>query len=199
MKKVKYLIIAVICALCLVPNLVSAKSDKVTVYMFRGEGCGYCKKAIAYFRELAEDKDYKDKFELKTYEVWNNTNNSKLMAAVADKLGEEVNGVPFIIIGEKTFGGYAESFNSEIEKAIDDNFGSKDYTDVVAKTIKDSNYEEKVEMTTLSDIKEDTTSNETSNTNSSEEKDEESNTGVIIGIACIVIGGLAALIYVSRS
>ncbi len=199
-KKIKFLTIFV-AILCLIPTIAFAK-EKVNVYMFRGEGCGYCARAIAYFRTLQEDEDYKDKFNVVTYEVWNDANNSKLMAAVADELGKTVNGVPFIIIGSKTFNGYAANYNEDIEKAIDDNYDSKSYSDVVAKVIKDNDYEEKATVTTLDDIKETTTeesSNNTSTSNSKTESEEKSNTGIIIGICCVFIGGLGALIFVSRS
>ena len=199
MKNLKKLTILVIALVCFVPSVVFAK-DKVNVYMFRGEGCGYCARAIAYFRELIKDDDYKDKFDLVTYEVWNDENNSKLMAAVADELDETVNGVPFIVIGDTAFGGYSSSYNEDIEKAIDDSYSDKKYKDVVADVISKNDYKDKVTITKLDDIKETTTeSASTTSKTDSNAKDEKSNTGIIIGVVCIVLGGLGALIYVSRS
>ena len=61
MKKVKYLFFALLCALIL-PFSASAEvvadasipkgSKKVPVYMFRGEGCGHCAKAEAWFKSI---------------------------------------------------------------------------------------------------------------------------------------------------
>ena len=40
------------------------------------------------------------------------------MNGVAQKMGDAVNGVPYLIIGKKTFNGYSESDNEVILKAI---------------------------------------------------------------------------------
>lgn len=40
------------------------------------------------------------------------------MKKVADKLGEEVSGVPYIIIGKKTWNGYASTYDDAIKSAI---------------------------------------------------------------------------------
>ena len=57
-------------------------------------------------------------FELTSYEVWYDSNNAELMSNIASFLNVEATGVPFIIIGEKTFVGYGESYDSEIKDAI---------------------------------------------------------------------------------
>ena len=82
--------------------------------MFRGEGCGFCAKALAFFDEIKDQYD----FELITYEVWYDKDNEKLMNKVADAFGDDVSGVPYIIIGEKTFQGYTEEYNDGIIEAI---------------------------------------------------------------------------------
>jgi hypothetical protein len=41
------------------------------------------------------------------------------MKKVANFTGEEAGGVPFIVIGEKVFGGYIDSWNDQIKEAID--------------------------------------------------------------------------------
>ncbi len=84
------------------------------VYMFRGEGCPHCEEALEYFDGLKA----KYNFELITYEVWYDEDNKALMNKVAAGLGETASGVPYIIIGEKTFSGYAETYNTAIEEAI---------------------------------------------------------------------------------
>ena len=55
------------------------------------------------------------------------------MSDVAKYFGEEVGGVPYIIIGEKTFSGYSERSNDAILKAILDAANDEEYVDVVAK------------------------------------------------------------------
>lgn len=103
--------------------------DKVNVYIFRGKTCGYCLKAITYFAENASK--YKDLINLKTYEVWENTDNSNLMNNVADALGKEVGGVPFIVIGDKSFDGFAESMDSEILETVNSLKENDDRYDVM--------------------------------------------------------------------
>ena len=128
MRKLKYLFIALV--LLLIPFAASAKG-KVNVYIFRGEGCPHCEEALEFFDALSEDEDYKDLYELKTYGVWYDTENQQLMQDVADALGKEVGGVPFIVIGTDSFNGYAASLDDKIKTAIKDAYESDDYKDVV--------------------------------------------------------------------
>ena len=136
MKKIKYLLVAAI--LLLFPFVASAK-EKINVYIFRGEGCPHCEEALEFFDTLEADEEYSKLYELKTYEVWYDEENSKLMQDVADALGEEVGGVPFIVIGTKTFAGYASSMDNQIKTAIKTAYESDDYKDVV-KEVSDGKY-----------------------------------------------------------
>ena len=129
MKNIKYIFVALI--VLLFPFVASAK-DKVNVYLFRGEGCPHCEEAMEFFDSLSEEDEYKDLFNLVKKEVWYDENNSKLMQEVADALNEQVNGVPYIVIGSKTFSGYAESMDSEIKEAIKTAYDDKEYKDVVS-------------------------------------------------------------------
>lgn len=103
--------------------------DKVNVYVFRGSSCSYCFSSIVYFTTILEE--YGKYFNLVTYEVWENKDNENLMNNVADVLGDEVTGVPYIVIGDTSFPGYAESMNSDIEKTIKDQYNSKEKYDVM--------------------------------------------------------------------
>lgn len=106
--------------------------EKATVYLFRGKGCSHCYEFLEY---VANDlvKESGDYFKLVTYEVWNNEDNKELMDEVADYLGEEAGGVPFIVIGDKVFSGYASSMNDEIKEAIKNLYDSEDRYDVIQK------------------------------------------------------------------
>ena len=86
------------------------------IYMFRGDGCGYCRAFLEFLNSISEE--YGKYFRLVSFEVWNNSQNADLLNKVPLVTNESAGGVPYIIIGEKVFGGYAESYNDEIKSAI---------------------------------------------------------------------------------
>ena len=104
--------------------------NKVPVYLFRGQGCSHCHEFLEF---VASDlvKEYGDKFELISYEVWNNKENANLMEEVSEYLDDDANGVPYIIIGEKRYNGYSESMNDKIKTAIDDLYKSEERYDIL--------------------------------------------------------------------
>jgi len=57
-------------------------------------------------------------YNLYTYEVWYNEENEKILKEFGKKLNVEIKGVPFTIIGEKTFSGFGEQRKEEIKEAI---------------------------------------------------------------------------------
>lgn len=99
----------------------SSEDDKtVKVYFFRGEGCSHCAEALKWFDSIQEE--YGSKFKLITYETWYDSDNAELMTKVAKARGEEdsATGVPYIIIGDKSWVGFAEDpYASEIKAQID--------------------------------------------------------------------------------
>ncbi len=103
-------------------------SDQATIYLFRGHGCGYCRNFLTFLNSIS--KEYGKKFKLVSFEVWNNKENNELMKKVANFTGEEAGGVPYIVIGEKVFGGYIDSWNDQIKSAINTLYESKDKYDV---------------------------------------------------------------------
>lgn len=93
------------------------ENDKqITVYLFRGKGCSHCREFLTFLNSISEE--YGKYFRVVAFEVWNDSANNELMKQVAEKLGQEAGGVPFIVIGDKTFGGYASSYDDQIKDAI---------------------------------------------------------------------------------
>ena len=91
--------------------------DKVNVYIFRGSTCSHCLDAVAHFASIAKDEG--KYFNVKTYEVWSNSDNNDLMNDAANEIGDsEVSGVPYIVIGKKAWSGYAASYDDEMMKEI---------------------------------------------------------------------------------
>lgn len=142
--------------------------DKINVYIFRGSSCGYCLKAVSYFASIVDE--YGKYFNLITYEVWSNADNAALLQKVADVFDEEVGGVPYIVIGDKTFPGYAKSMNTEIQEQIVKEYNSKEKYDV---------------MDHLDDVKEENNSGTSTN-----------NAGLIMIAVEIAVGFVAVILVI---
>lgn len=112
-------------------NLGSYKEDdkQAIIYLFRGKGCGYCRRFLTFLNSIVSD--YGKYFKVVSYEVWNDSDNKKLMTQVAEFFDKTANGVPFIVIGDKVFEGYASDYDEDIKKAIKDLYDSKDKYDVL--------------------------------------------------------------------
>lgn len=109
-------------------NNISYGKEKINIYLFYGEGCPHCEELKNYLNSL--DNKEKSYFNIYTFEVWNNSTNQQFMKDSAKYLNKEVSGVPFLIIGNKTFEGYNESMNIKIKKAIKTEYklnGKNDY------------------------------------------------------------------------
>lgn len=101
------------------PLSVYAK-DKVNIYFFNGEGCSYCEEFKTWIDGIKTE--YGNLFEVKDYETWNNEENASLMYRVAEVRGEEVDGVPYIVIGDHSWLGFHESYTSEIMTTIESEY-----------------------------------------------------------------------------
>jgi len=148
--------------------------DQATIYMFRGQGCGYCRKFLTFLSSISEE--YGKYFKLVSFEVWQDQDNAELMQQVGESLGEEIGGVPFIIIGDKTFPGYAETYDEQIKDAIKELYDE----------------EEKDRYDIFDDL------GNASKKKSEKEKKEEKDANVAGVIAIVVIAGVVALAVISR-
>src|SRR5574344_378806 len=146
----------------------SESDDKINVYLFRGSSCSHCFDAVVYFASIVGD--YGKYFNFKTYEVWNNKANANLMSSVAKLMGDDASGVPYIVIGDKTFIGFQDSMATEITNQIVNTYNATDRYDV------------------MDHLNDESTSSKSNST-----------TVAIIMIAIVVIGGIALIYYVSKS
>ena len=113
MKKIIKLFLLLILILC--PLVVNAKENKVTLYLFHGDGCPHCASEIEYLDSI-EDKY--NNLEIVKYEVWYNEENSNLLNDIYEAFGVTRHGVPTTIIGNTIMQGYGTSTGSTIERAI---------------------------------------------------------------------------------
>ena len=103
MKKILSFVLALIMIVVPVMGVNAEESKKINFYIFYGEGCGFCEKLHNFTAELEKDKEYNKMFNIVDYEVWKNQENSDLMVKVGEYFGEDVDGVPFYVIGDKHF------------------------------------------------------------------------------------------------
>ncbi len=144
MKKLKYLFVVFVAFLAMpfmvfaddteaTPTPTPAETEetpsKVNVYLFRGEGCPHCEEMLEFFDSIEEE--FGQYYTMNTYEVWYNQDNANLMEEVAEKLGVSVTGVPFLVIGDQTWNGYASSYDAEIEAKILSEYNSDSRYDVM--------------------------------------------------------------------
>lgn len=198
MKKFLGLVLASLSALFLVNTAVAIEKPEVTdhakinVYIFRGSGCSHCYDALNFLYGL--DGEYDDYFKVVTYEVWQDSNNAALAKDVANKLGAEFGGVPYIVIGDKSFAGFGEDTGVNIINTALDFYKSKDYKDVVASVLKSKDYDATSETLEAAAYSEGITE-----VVPPEIKEEKKNdTWVIVAVFVVIIGGFGALIYSSR-
>jgi glutaredoxin len=91
-------------------------TSSVTAYLFYGNGCPHCAKERDFLKKL--DEKY-PQLEVKEYEIYYNQKNNALLQKVATELKTEVGGVPFLVIGDKSYIGFAEGITSqEVESRI---------------------------------------------------------------------------------
>lgn len=94
--------------------------NKVNIYFFWGNGCPHCEQEHEFFDEI--EKEYGKYYNLNTFEVWYNEENLNVYKRFATKMGDEVDGVPYTIVGNKTFSGFGESAKKKIKDAIKEQY-----------------------------------------------------------------------------
>lgn len=105
------------------------EADKaVTVYLFRGAGCIHCHDFLEFLNEFAMENG--NLFKLRSFEVYNNPDNQALKKRIVDYFGDRAGGVPYIIIGNKTYYGFAKDDGSTIEEAIKEEYGKEKRFDI---------------------------------------------------------------------
>ena len=108
-----------ILTLFLVLPFTKVNAEAVNVNVFYGDGCPYCAEEEKYLNILKSELG--DNLNIQRYEVWNNDENSELLSDVRIALNNTDDGVPFVVIGNKTFTGYNDSVAEDIKMAIFDN------------------------------------------------------------------------------
>lgn len=198
MKKLK-IFLAIIACLLIVPFTVLAEGDtdsassnedskKVKLYFFHGDGCPHCAEAEEFFDSIKDE--YGDKFEVVAYEVWYDTDNNELLQKIGEARDEKISGVPYILIGDKSWSGYASSLDDEIIDAI-----KSEYDKDVADRYDIMNYVDgsKGNSKALGD-----NSSNSSNNSTTVKDEKKSNDALAIVIMLVVAAGIGYGVVVAR-
>ena len=125
-KVIRFLFLLVISFLFVLP--VSAKEgDKITLYLFYGDGCPHCAQEKIFLDSI---KDSYDNLDIVMYEVWKNPENQKFLEQVKTELGIQRSGVPVTIIGDTYMVGWSEALEGRITRAIRF-YNQNEYVDVI--------------------------------------------------------------------
>ncbi|MDO5568852.1 MAG: hypothetical protein Q4G04_01905 [bacterium] len=92
------------------------EENKVNIYFFWGNGCPHCEEEFAFLNSI--EKEYGKYYNLYTFETWYDEENAKLLNVFATAMGDKVTGVPYTIIGDKSFSGFTSSYENDFKNAI---------------------------------------------------------------------------------
>ncbi len=95
---------------------VEQEENKINLYLFYGRECPHCEEERKWLKDIKEE--YKEHLNVYEYEVWHNNENKNIMETVKKIYNENNDGVPFTVIGEKSYTGYSKSIGSLIEGRI---------------------------------------------------------------------------------
>ena len=98
------------------------ENNKVNIYFFWGKGCPHCAKEFEFFESIKET--YGNYYNLYTFETWYNDENKKLVYTFAENMGDKLTGVPYTIIGNKSFSGFDEKYKNDFVIAIENQYNS---------------------------------------------------------------------------
>lgn len=113
------------------------KDKKINIYFFWGDGCPHCEEEYEFWDSIIDK--YKNKIN-KIYglEVWNNKKNANNMKKFAKFKGDEIKGVPYTIIGEKTFVGFEKSKKKAMIEAIEEAYKNGNTYDIYREMTKEN-------------------------------------------------------------
>jgi len=83
--------------------------SELNLYFFWQKGCPHCAEEELFLEELK--KDFSN-IRVYSYEISKNRKNALLLQKVGRKLEANVSGVPFLVIGDKSFSGFSHEINS---------------------------------------------------------------------------------------
>ncbi len=191
--------------------------EKVNLYLFRGDGCGYCKEAVDYLNDL--EGKYDNYYNVVVYEINNNSNNYDLYKSLMDHFGLTRLAVPFVVVGD-SFNSTGFTGTTVINAALNA-YENVNYIDLVstyqtnynatAETLEEACYNEGITyhkysnyindreievQTNDTDIAEEKSDLKTdSNSEANEEKKETNSTFIIVGTISFLVIGIGVIVH----
>ena len=103
----------------LTPITLAQDSEPIYMSLFYGDTCPHCAKEEIFLDKLQEKYP---NIQLKSYEIYNDSQNAQLLKKVAGKLNVQAPGVPFLVIGDEAVVGYLneELTGKKIENIVKD-------------------------------------------------------------------------------
>lgn len=138
-KTIKYILLVIITLLLWIPNIKA--EEKVTLYLFWGDGCPHCAAEQEYFKALQEEFP---NLEIVKYEVWNNEENKQFLNQIASETRKIFSGVPVTIIGQTIITGFSTSTEQELRRTVS-YYSDNSHHDIVQE-IKNGTYEQTSEI-----------------------------------------------------
>lgn len=93
----------------------SAASEQVVIYVFRGEGCPYCRAEMEFLTVL---KERYPQIAVRDYEIYYNEENRLYLRQMLAEHGKEPGGVPTTFIGDRYWVGFSDAVAYQIEAAV---------------------------------------------------------------------------------
>ena len=123
-------------------------NDKVVVYLFSRTTCPHCQNAKSFLKKLKKSAEYGKLFEVRNLDIEAHSEYISVFQDAAERMGDEADGVPYIVIGSQSFSGYGSSSDEKIKQAIKDAYEENtqspiasivgDYGDVLYANIKNN-------------------------------------------------------------
>lgn len=106
-------------------GIAKSTDARVNVYLFWGDGCGYCKKECEFLSKF--DVEHRGVMRLIEFETWNDKSNELLAERCGESLGTKGDRVPLAIVGGQAFQGYDNNVAEKLADAILDEYKKSEW------------------------------------------------------------------------
>lgn len=111
-------------------NKTDLDDKRVTIYLFRLNGCQNCKNFLNYTAQTLL-QTYGDKIKIVSFEMRDDQRNNNLRLDIQKFRGESDNTAPYIVIGNKSWNGPIDSAKQkQIEKSIEEVYNTQNKYDI---------------------------------------------------------------------